>query len=139
MGNVSSMLTSHEIEEVQQHCNYKFSHQQIVSFYQQFCALDRNRKGFITEDELVSSVPEFGVNPICQTLMGRMLNGLNFKDFVLVLSILRSGSSLFAEEQSQQVMEKAGYYSENSVWKIEDFVRINGTSGVKMDVGIAGN
>ncbi|GJM87156.1 hypothetical protein PR202_ga03082 [Eleusine coracana subsp. coracana] len=63
MGNASSMLTQYDIEEVQEHCNYLFSQQEIVSLYERFCQLDRSAKGFISEDEFLS-IPEFSLNPL---------------------------------------------------------------------------
>ncbi|CAI9783016.1 unnamed protein product [Fraxinus pennsylvanica] len=97
MGNTSSMLTQYDIEEVQEHCNHTFSQQEIVSLYQRFCQLDRNGCGFISADEFMS-VPEFAVNPLSQRLL-RMLDGLNFKEFVAFLSAFSSRASL------QQKME----------------------------------
>ncbi|KAL3535152.1 hypothetical protein ACH5RR_003613 [Cinchona calisaya] len=92
MGNSSSMLTQYDIEEVQQHCNHTFSQQEIVSLYERFCQLDRNGIGFISADEFLS-VPEFAVNPLSQKLL-RMLEGLNFKEFVAFLSAISSRASL---------------------------------------------
>ncbi|KAL4571350.1 hypothetical protein LXL04_018108 [Taraxacum kok-saghyz] len=92
MGNTSSMLTQYDIEEVQEHCNNTFSQQEIVSLYQRFCQLDRNSGGFISADEFLS-VPEFAVNPLSQRLF-RMIDGLNFKEFVLFLSAFSSRATL---------------------------------------------
>ncbi|KAL8497566.1 hypothetical protein ACS0TY_021049 [Phlomoides rotata] len=92
MGNSSSMLTQYDIEEVQEHCNNTFSQQEIVSLYQRFCQLDRTGGGFITADEFMS-VPEFAVNPLSKRLL-RMLDGLNFKEFVAFLSAFSSRASL---------------------------------------------
>ncbi|PON99347.1 Parvalbumin [Trema orientale] len=92
MGNTSSMLTQYDIEEVQEHCNHTFSQQEIVSLYQRFCQLDRNGGGFISSDEFLS-IPEFAVNPLSQRLL-RMLNGLNFKEFVAFLSAFSPRASL---------------------------------------------
>ncbi|KAA8522839.1 hypothetical protein F0562_009262 [Nyssa sinensis] len=92
MGNTSSMLTQYDIEEVQEHCNHTFSQQEIVSLYQRFCQLDRNGGGFIFAEEFMS-VPEFAVNPLSQRLL-RMLEGLNFKEFVAFLSAFSSRASL---------------------------------------------
>ncbi|KAH6819240.1 Calcium-binding EF-hand family protein [Perilla frutescens var. hirtella] len=92
MGNSSSMLTQYDIEEVQEHCNNTFSQQEIVSLYQRFCQLDRNGGGFISSDEFMT-VPEFAVNPLSQRLL-RMLDGLNFKEFVAFLSAFSSRASL---------------------------------------------
>ncbi|OVA07957.1 EF-hand domain [Macleaya cordata] len=92
MGNTSSMLTQYDIEEVQEHCNNTFSQQEIVSLYQRFCQLDRSGGGFISADEFLS-VPEFAVNPLSQRLL-RMLDGLNFKEFVAFLSAFSSRATL---------------------------------------------
>lgn len=92
MGNTSSMLTQYDIEEVQEHCNHAFSQQEIVSLYHRFCQLDRSSGGFISSDEFLS-VPEFAVNPLAQRLL-RMLDGLNFKEFVAFLSAFSSRTSL---------------------------------------------
>ncbi|XP_043696364.1 calcineurin subunit B-like [Telopea speciosissima] len=92
MGNTSSMLTQYDIEEVQEHCNNTFSQQEIVSLYQRFCQLDRNGGGFISGEEFLS-VPEFAVNPLSQRLL-RMLDGLNFKEFVAFLAAFSSRASL---------------------------------------------
>ncbi|KAK4383759.1 Calcineurin subunit B [Sesamum angolense] len=92
MGNTSSMLTQYDIEEVQEHCSNTFSQQEIVSLYQRFCQLDRNGCGFISAEEFMT-VPEFAVNPLSQRLF-RMLDGLNFKEFVAFLSAFSSRASL---------------------------------------------
>lgn len=92
MGNSSSMLTQYDIEEVKEHCNNTFSQQEIVSLYQRFCQLDRSGGGFISSDEFMN-VPEFAVNPLSQRLL-RMLDGLNFKEFVAFLSAFSSRASL---------------------------------------------
>ncbi|XP_031481860.1 uncharacterized protein LOC116251629 isoform X1 [Nymphaea colorata] len=92
MGSTSSMLTQYDIEEVQEYCRNLFSQQEIVSLYQRFCQLDRNAKGFISADEFLS-VPEFALNPLSQRLL-RMIDGLNFKDFVAFLSSFSSRASL---------------------------------------------
>ncbi|KAI5660459.1 hypothetical protein M9H77_29252 [Catharanthus roseus] len=92
MGNASSMLTQYDIEEVQEHCNHLFSQQEIVSLYQRFCQLDRNAKGFISADEFLS-VPEFAMNPLSQRLL-KMVDGLNFKDFVAFLSAFSAKANM---------------------------------------------
>ncbi|WVZ92726.1 hypothetical protein U9M48_038770 [Paspalum notatum var. saurae] len=92
MGSTSSMLTQYDIEEVQDHCNHAFSQQEIVSLYHRFCQLDRNGGGFVSTDEFMS-VPEFAVNPLSQRLL-RMLDGLNFKEFVAFLSAFSPHTSL---------------------------------------------
>ncbi|XP_010532123.1 PREDICTED: calcineurin subunit B [Tarenaya hassleriana] len=91
MGNTSSMLTQYDIEEVQSHCHNLFAQQEIVSLYQRFCQLDRNAKGFISADEFLS-VPEFAMNPLSQRLL-KMVDGLNFKDFVEFLSAFSAKAS----------------------------------------------
>nr|CAD1827776.1 unnamed protein product [Ananas comosus var. bracteatus] len=92
MGNASSTLTQYDIEEVQEHCNYLFSQQEIVALYERFCQLDRNAKGFISADEFLS-IPEFSLNPLSQRLL-KMVDGLNFKDFVAFLSAFSAKASL---------------------------------------------
>ncbi|RCV08784.1 hypothetical protein SETIT_1G354400v2 [Setaria italica] len=72
MGNASSMLTQYDIEEVQEHCNYLFSQQEIVSLYERFCQLDRSAKGFISEDEFLS-IPEFSLNPLSKQVVTKVL------------------------------------------------------------------
>ncbi|KAF7073219.1 hypothetical protein CFC21_078250 [Triticum aestivum] len=88
MGNASSMLTQYDIEEVQEHCSYLFSQQEIVSLYERFCQLDRSAKGFVAEDEFLS-IPEYST----QRLL-RMVDGLNFKEFVSFLSTFSARASL---------------------------------------------
>ncbi|XP_008801898.1 calcineurin subunit B isoform X3 [Phoenix dactylifera] len=172
MGNASSMLTQYDIEEVQEHCNYLISQQEIVSLYQRFCQLDRNAKGFISADEFLS-IPEFALNPLSQKLL-KMVDGLNFKDFVAFLSTFSSKASLeqkiellfkvydidskgkvtfkdllevlrdltgsfMSEEQREkvlsQVLEEAGY-SRNCSLLLEDFVKILGKPGLKIEVEV---
>ncbi|MCL7033324.1 hypothetical protein MKW94_013125 [Papaver nudicaule] len=172
MGNTSSMLTQYDIEEVQLHCNNAFSQQEIVSLYQRFCQLDRSGRGFISSDEFLS-IPEFAVNPLSQRLL-KIINGLNFKEFVSFLSTFSSGSTqeqkiafifkiydlncngkvtfndimdmlrdltgtYISEQQRQQVLTqllKEAGYTENSVFVLDDFVKILSSSGLKMEVEV---
>ncbi|XP_022755347.1 calcineurin subunit B-like isoform X2 [Durio zibethinus] len=166
MGNTSSMLTQYDIEEVQQHCNNAFSQQEILSLYDRFCQLDRNGGGFISAEEFLS-VPEFA-------RLLRMLDGLNFKEFVAFLSafspratlqhkiefifkvydsdgngkvtfndmldVLHDLTGQFISEQPReqvltQVLEEAGYTKE-SLLVMSDFVKILGSSGLKMEVEV---
>lgn len=92
MGSASSVLTQYDIEEVQEHCNHLFAQQEIVSLYNRFCQLDRNSKGFISADEFLS-VPEFAMNPLSHRLL-KMVDGLNFKDFVAFLSAFSGKATL---------------------------------------------
>ncbi|XP_057968197.1 uncharacterized protein LOC131157816 isoform X2 [Malania oleifera] len=172
MGNTSSMLTQYDIEEVQQHCNHTFSQHEIVSLYQRFCQIDRSSAGFISADEFLS-VPEFAVNPLAQRLM-RMVDGLNFKEFVAFLSAFSSRASLqqkvefifkiydsdcngkvsfddlldilrdltgqfISEQQRQlvlmQVLEEAGY-TKDSMLVLSDFLKVLGSSDLKMEVEV---
>ncbi|KAK4774219.1 hypothetical protein SAY87_029238 [Trapa incisa] len=172
MGNTSSMLTQYDIEEVQEHCKHAFSQQEIVSLYQRFCQLDRNGGGFILTDEFLT-VPEFAVNPLSQRLL-RMLNSLNFKEFVAFLSafsprvplqqkiefifklydsdnngkvtfhdmldVLRDLTGQFISEQQREqvltrVLEEAGY-TKDSMLVLSDFVKILGSSDLKMEVEV---
>ncbi|KAL8145233.1 uncharacterized protein LOC141706868 [Apium graveolens] len=172
MGNTSSMLTQYDIEEVQEHCNHTFSLQEIASLYQRFCQLDRNGGGFISAEEFLS-VPEFAVNPLSQRLF-RMVDGLNFKEFVAFLSAFSSRATLqqkvefifkvydldgngkvafndmldvlrdltgqfISEQQREQVLthvlEEAGY-KKDSFLVLADFMKILGSSGLKMEVEV---
>ncbi|XP_078439650.1 calcium-binding EF-hand family protein isoform X2 [Wolffia australiana] len=172
MGNSSSMLTQYDIEEVQEHSNHSFSQQEIVSLYQRFCQMDRSGRGFISADEFMS-VPEFAVNPLSQRLL-RMLDGLNFKEFVAflsafsprtslqhkiefifkvydsdcngkvtfedILSILRDLTGSFMTEQQREkvlahVLEEAGY-TKGSLLELNDFIKILGNPGIKMEVEV---
>ncbi|XP_022991501.1 calcineurin subunit B-like isoform X2 [Cucurbita maxima] len=72
--------------------SFLVSQQEIVSLFQKFCQLDRNSKGFISADEFLS-VPEFAMNPLSQRLL-KMVDGLNFKDFVAFLSAFSAKASL---------------------------------------------
>ncbi|KAL2928412.1 Calcineurin subunit B [Bienertia sinuspersici] len=67
------------------------NYQEIVSLYQRFCQLDRSAKGFISADEFMS-VPEFAMNPLAQRLL-KMVDGLNFKEFVAFLSAFSAKAS----------------------------------------------
>ncbi|TYG73491.1 hypothetical protein ES288_D04G105600v1 [Gossypium darwinii] len=164
MGNTSSMLTQYDIEEVQQHCNNAFSQQEIVSLYERFCQLDQNGGGFVSGEEFLS-VPEFAVNPLSQRLL-TMLDGLNFKEFVAFLSAFSPRATVqqkieygngkvtfndmldvlhdltgqfISEHQREQVLtkvlEEAGYTKE-SLLVMSDFVKILGSSGLKMEVEV---
>ncbi|XP_028779178.1 calcineurin subunit B-like isoform X2 [Neltuma alba] len=172
MGSASSMLTQYDIEEVQEYCNNLFSQEEIVALYERFCQLDRNAKGFISADEFLS-VPEFSLNSLSQRLL-KMVDGLNFKDFVAFLSAFsakassqqkielifkvydsdRNGKVSFkdmlevlkdlsgpfmSDEQREQVLSQvlneAGY-SKDSYLTLDDFIKVLGGSGLKMDVEI---
>ncbi|KAK8514300.1 hypothetical protein V6N12_009009 [Hibiscus sabdariffa] len=97
MGNASSMLTQYDIEEVQEYCNYLFSGQEIVSLYKRFCELDRNAKGYVSAEEMLS-MPEFAMNPLPKRLV-EMVDGFNFKDFVAILSAFSSKANQPQEAQ----------------------------------------
>ncbi|PKI52370.1 hypothetical protein CRG98_027296 [Punica granatum] len=151
---------------------FAVSQQEIVSLYQRFCQLDRSGGGFISADEFLS-VPEFAVNPLSQRLL-RMLDGLNFKEFVAFLSafsphvslqqkiefifklydsdsngkvavhdmldVLRDLTGQFISEQQREqvlteVLEEAGY-TKDSMLVLSDFVKILGSSDLKMEVEV---
>ncbi|CAM8961402.1 unnamed protein product [Rhodiola kirilowii] len=147
MGNTSSMLTQYDIEEVQEHCNNIFSQQEIVSLYQRFCQLDRNAKGFISADELLS-VPEFAMNPLSQRLL-KMVDGLNFKDFVAFLSAFSANAST---QKKIEFIFKVYDTDYNGKVSFDDILQVLcdlsgpfmsdeqrevlGTSGLKMEVEI---
>ncbi|KAL8117373.1 uncharacterized protein LOC141661924 isoform X1 [Apium graveolens] len=92
MGSSSSVLTQSDIQEVQEHCNNLFTEQEIVSLYQRFCQLDGDRKGFISADEFLLHT-EFSVNPLSERLL-KMVDGLNFKDFVAFLLAFSAKASM---------------------------------------------
>ncbi|KAL4584577.1 hypothetical protein LXL04_009180 [Taraxacum kok-saghyz] len=156
MGSASSTLTQYDIEDVQEHCNNLFSQQEIVSLYQRFCQLDRTAKGFISAEEFLS-VPEFAVNPLSQRLL-KMVDGLNFKDFVIFLSAFSPKASMpqkielifkvydsdyngkvtfndIMEEVLIKVMQEAGYSKDSSLL-VDDFVKILDHPGLKMEVEV---
>ncbi|KAJ0873347.1 putative EF-hand domain pair protein [Helianthus annuus] len=60
---------------------YVISQQEIVSLYKRFCQLNRNAKGFISADEFLSRLL-------------KMVDGLNFKDFVIFLSAFNPKASM---------------------------------------------
>ncbi|KAK6912252.1 hypothetical protein RJ641_024345 [Dillenia turbinata] len=109
MGNASSTLTQYDIEEVQEHSDNLFSQQEIVSLYHRFCQLDRNGKGFISADEFLS-VPEFALNPLSQRLL-KMVDGLNFKDFVAFLSAFSAKASMQQKIEFQAILVASGLAS----------------------------
>lgn len=92
MGSASSILTQSDIQEVQEHCNNLFTEQEIVSLYQRFCQLDGNGKGFISADEFLLHT-EFSISPLSERLL-KMVDGLNFKDFVAFLLAFSAKASM---------------------------------------------
>ncbi|XVF26508.1 hypothetical protein REPUB_Repub14bG0022700 [Reevesia pubescens] len=121
MGNASSMLTQYDIDEVQEYCNNLFSQQEIVSLYQRFCQLDQNAKRFISADEFLS-VPEFAMNQLSQRLL-KMVDGLNFKDFVAFLSAFRSKCT--AENSTSKNVSKLAnvinFLTVSVIFKVYDY------------------
>jgi len=79
-------LTQYDIEDVQQHCEGKFTGREIQALYQRFRALDKKRKGFITEDELMA-IPELAISPMAPRIV-QMFQNQNFKDFVRMIAAL---------------------------------------------------
>ncbi|KAI3777761.1 hypothetical protein L1987_47563 [Smallanthus sonchifolius] len=148
MGSALSTLTQYDIEDVQQHCNNLFSQQEIVSLYKRFCQLDRTAKGFISADEFLS-VPEFAMNPLSQRLL-KMVDGLNFKDFVIFLSALSPKASMpqkielifkvyDSDYNGKEVLIKVmleADYSKDSSLLLDDFVKILDHPGLKMEVEV---
>ncbi|GAA0167904.1 hypothetical protein Leryth_023967 [Lithospermum erythrorhizon] len=119
MGTASSMLTQYDIEEVQEHCNNLFTQQEIVSLYGRFCQLDRNAKGFISADEFMS-VPEFAMNPLSQRML-KMVDGLNFKDFVAFLSTFSSKAN---KRQKTELIFKVYDSDGNGKVTFEDMIEV---------------
>uniref|UniRef100_M8B7E6 Calcineurin subunit B n=1 Tax=Aegilops tauschii TaxID=37682 RepID=M8B7E6_AEGTA len=131
MGNASSMLTQYDIEEVQEHCSYLFSQQEIVSLYERFCQLDRSAKGFVAEDEFLS-IPEYSTNPLSQRCTSTDLNNTWNSSAIIfkVYDIDGKGKQVLTK-----VLEEAGY-TRDSTLSLEDFVTIIGHPGLKMEVEV---
>merc|ERR1711933_23761 len=77
-------LTQEEIEDLQKGCNFKFSQTDIQVLYKRFLKLDKDKKGFISNEEFLS-IPEFKLNPLAQRLV-TIFENVNFKDFLHLLS-----------------------------------------------------
>jgi len=84
MGQAESTLTQYDVEELQEACNYRFTHQEILTLYKRFRQLDRGRKGFITSEELLN-IPELSVNPLANSVV-HAFDCVNFMEFVRLLS-----------------------------------------------------
>eukprot|EP00271_Cylindrocystis_brebissonii_P016021 TRINITY_DN39153_c0_g1_i1.p1 TRINITY_DN39153_c0_g1~~TRINITY_DN39153_c0_g1_i1.p1 ORF type:complete len:177 (-),score=31.71 TRINITY_DN39153_c0_g1_i1:230-760(-) len=121
MGAGSSMLTQYDIEEVKAHVGGRYTHKEIVSLYERFCALDRNGKGFILADEFMS-IPEFAINPLAQRLL-RRFEGVNFKDFVGLLSAF---SSRATPEDKARFIFRIFDVDDNGYVTSEDMVKVLG-------------
>lgn len=77
-------LTQEEIEDLQKGCNFTFSQTDIQVLYKRFLKLDKDKKGFISNEEFLS-IPEFKLNPLAQRLV-TIFENVNFKDFLHLLS-----------------------------------------------------
>jgi len=84
-------LTQYDIEDVQAHCDNKFTSREIQALYRRFRALDKQRKGFITEDELMA-IPELAISPLAPRVV-QMFQNQNFKDFVRMIASLSPRAS----------------------------------------------
>ncbi|CAL56790.1 EF-Hand 1, calcium-binding site [Ostreococcus tauri] len=84
-------LTQYDIEDVQQHCDGKFTSREIQALYARFRSLDKRHKGFLTEDELMA-IPELAISPLAPRIV-QMFQNQNFKDFVKMLSALSPRAS----------------------------------------------
>ena len=77
-------LTQDEIEDLERGCSWKFSQTDIQNLYKRFLKLDKDKKGFISPEELLA-IPEFSLNPLAQRLVS-IFENVNFKDFLNLLS-----------------------------------------------------
>jgi Ca2+-binding EF-hand superfamily protein len=77
-------LTQQEIEDLQQAYDFTFSQTEIQILYKRFLELDKDKKGFISPEELLA-IPEFSLNPLAPRLVS-VFENVNFKDFLHLLS-----------------------------------------------------
>ena len=84
-------LTQQEIEDLQQAYDYKFSQTEIQILYKRFLKLDKDKKGFISPEELLA-IPEFSLNPLAHRLVS-VFENVNFKDFLQLLSAFSAKAS----------------------------------------------
>lgn len=70
-------LTQYDIEEVQEHCGGRFNHREIQSLYKRFRNLDKQHKGYISEDELLN-IPELAISPLASRIV-QVFQNINFK------------------------------------------------------------
>ena len=87
----SLALTQYDVEEVQEHCNGRFTHREIQSLYKRFRSLDKRHKGYLSEDELMS-IPELAISPLASRVV-QVFQNLNFKDFCRMLSAFSDRAS----------------------------------------------
>ncbi|KAL3738327.1 hypothetical protein ACJRO7_019799 [Eucalyptus globulus] len=83
MGNASSMLTQYDIEEVQDRCNN-------------------------LSDEFLS-IPEFAMNPLTRLRLLKMVDGLNFGDFVAFLSAFDAKTKSSKQQKIEYCNGKASF------------------------------
>lgn len=87
----SLALTQYDVEEVQEHCDGRFTHREIQSLYKRFRSLDKRHKGYLSEDELMS-IPELAISPLASRVV-QVFQNLNFKDFCRMLSAFSDRAS----------------------------------------------
>eukprot|EP00892_Ulva_mutabilis_P006026 jgi/Ulvmu1/3796/UM018_0006.1 len=98
MGQAASVgLTQHDVEGVCAAVDNVFDQKEIETLYWRFRSLDRGRKGFVTEDELLA-IPELSINPLAARIC-RMLDGCNFMSFVKFLAAFSSRASVDAKKR----------------------------------------
>lgn len=99
MGNKSSlMLQDDEIKKISEETGFTAS--QIEKLYTRFSHLDRNNRGSLNRDDLLS-IPELAINPLCDRLIQMFFydcqggddERINFKQFMKILAIFRASSS----------------------------------------------
>merc|ERR1712224_349943 len=84
-------LTQDEIEDLERGCSWKFSQTDIQILYKRFLKMDKDKKGFISPEELLA-IPEFSLNPLAQRLVS-VFENVNFKDFLDLLSAFSAKAS----------------------------------------------
>ena len=77
-------LTQEEIEDLQDSCDSKFTQTEIQILYKRFLKLDKDKKGFISPEELLA-LPDLFLNPLAQRFVS-LFENVNFKDFLNLLS-----------------------------------------------------
>ncbi|OAF68901.1 Calcineurin B [Intoshia linei] len=87
-----------------------FSRNQVIRIYNRFLKLDKNDKGYISEEDF-RRIPEFTVNPLCDRLIDIFMrkkvledetvadqDGINFREFINVISTFRTYDNMESHE-----------------------------------------
>lgn len=82
-----------------------FNGDELANLYERFMALDRDRSGSLSAEELLA-LPEFSMNPLSPCLLSLLLKDgeeeLNFVEFVKFLSVFHERASV--EEKAELVV-----------------------------------